>query len=359
MLEKHTPMAQDCSSTSVCDEENAPVVADSSEADGQLIDNTPVNSQPITSQEGSTQPDHSFQAGKALQGFSRNLVKGVWQLSGDVAGKTTEIGSKVAQSTTKLGQEAVQSVTELRREAIQSVTGFTQEVAESTAKLGQEATQLALSQEAVQDTLLLVGGNTHASQVAKEASVEAYVKQVNLSRVQKFVVALKEKFPTKNLEELSQQIVVQQTLRITGNSAALSLIPGKLVEAMGFDQASLTLAQAEIIYQIADVYGLELKAPSRREEALAIFDRTFRSARQMKMSMNLGVVPTLPIVGGLLSAIPILGGALNVGSDAFLISLTGDTACYLYKTIAEEKVAGETLKSFKHETQTRYKQRLW
>jgi hypothetical protein len=348
MLEKYTPMAQDCSSTPACNEENAPLMPDGSEADGQLVCNTPVNSQPITSQEGPTQPDHPFQAVKALQGFSGNLVKGVWQLSSDVAGKTTEIGSKVARSATNLGQEAVQSV-----------TGFTQEVAESTAKLGQEATQSALSQAAVQDALLLVGGNTHASQVAKEASVEAYIKQVNLSRVQKFVVALKEKFPTKNLEELSQQIVVQQTLRITGNSAALSLIPGKLVEAMGFDQASLTLAQAEIIYQIADVYGLELKTPSRREEAFAIFDRTLRSARQMKMSMNLGVVPTLPIVGGLLSAIPILGGALNVGSDAFLISLTGDTACYLYKTIAEEKVVGETLKSFKQETQTRYKQRLW
>jgi hypothetical protein len=79
----------------------------------------------------------------------------------------------------------------------------------------------------------------------------------------------------------------------------------------------------------------------------------------MKMSMNLGAVPTLPIVEGLLSAIPFLGGALNVGSDAFLISLIGDTACQLYRAIMEEKITGEALKTFKQETQTQYKQHLW
>jgi len=352
-------MAHDNSSISESTEQNSSVITDVSKNDGQLVANAPVNSEKSLSQIAPIQPDKLFSTKRALQGFGGNLVKGVWQLGGDVAGKAAEISGGIAQSATDLGQEAVKSATELGQEAVKSVAGFGQGVAESTSKLGQEATKTALSQEPVREALLLVGNNAHASQIAKEASVEAYVKQVNVNNINKFISILKEKFPTKTSEEIAQQVVVQQTLRITGNSAALSMIPGKLAESMGFDQAALTVAQTETIYQVAKAYAFDLGALERREEALAIFDRAFRSARQMKMSMNLGVVPILPIVGGLLSAIPILGGVLNVGSDAFLISLIGDTACQLYGAIAEEKVAGEALKNFKQETQAQYKQRLW
>ena len=88
--------------------------------------------------------------------------------------------------------------------------------------------------------------------------------------------------------------MVQQTLQITGKSAAISMIPGKLAESMGFDRAALALTQAETIYQIAEAYAFNLNTPERREEAFVILDRAFRSVRQMKMSMNLGAVPTLP-----------------------------------------------------------------
>lgn len=72
------------------------------------------------------------------------------------------------------------------------------------------------------------------------------------------------------------------------------MIPGKLAESMGFDRAALALTQAETIYQIAEAYAFNLNTPERREEAFVILDRAFRSVRQMKMSMNLGAVPTLP-----------------------------------------------------------------
>jgi hypothetical protein len=352
-------MTYNNSSTPESTEQNTLVTTEVSKEIGQMVLNAPINLEKTLSQAVLHQHDKLSPTKKALQGFGGNLVKGVLQLSEDMAEKAVEISSDVAKSATDLGQGAVNSATEFGQGAIKSAVGFSQGVVKSTSKLGQEATKSALSQEPIREALLIAGSNTNASQAAKEATVEAHLKQVNSSNAKKFVAMLREKFPAKTSEEIAQQVVVFQTLRITGNSVAISLIPGKLAESMGFDQAALTLTQAETIYQIAEAYAFDLVSPERRVEALAIFDRAFRSFRKMKMSMNLGAVPTLPIVGGLLSAIPFLGGLLNVGSDAFLISLIGDTACQLYKAIVEEKVAGEALNTFKQETQAQYKKKLW
>lgn len=340
-------------------ENSTSLIINVSENEGQLIASTPDNSGKTLPQIALTQTNKNSSAQKALQGLGDNLFKGVWQLGGGAASKVAAVSGGVVKSAKDLGQGTIKSAADLGKGAVNSVAEFGQGVADSAAKLGQEATKSALSQEPVRELLTFVVNNTQASQVAKEALVEAHIKQVNLINIDKFVAVLKEKFSGKSLEEIAQQVVVQQTLRITGNSAAISLIPGKLAESMGFDQASLSMVQVETIYEISKVYEFDLNSPERKEEALAIFDRVFRSSRQMKMSMNIGVVPTLPIMGGLLSAIPILGGVLNVGSDAFLISLIGDISCQLYKAIAEEDVMGSALMSFRKETQIQYKQRLW
>lgn len=347
------------SSASESTEQNTLVNTELSKEIRQMIVNASINSEKTLSQAVPPQHDKLSPTKKALQGFGGNLFKGVWQLGEEMAEKAGEVSSDVAKSATDLGQGAVNSATEFGQGAIQSVSEFSQGVVKSTSKLGKEVTKSALSQEPIREALLIAGSNTNASQAAKEATVEAHLKQVNPSNAKKFVAMLKEKFPAKTSDEIAQQVVVFQTLRMTRNSAAISLIPGKLAESMGFDQATLALTQAETIYQIAEAYAFDLGNPERGVEALAIFDRAFRSVRQMKMSMNLGVVPTLPIVGGILSAIPFLGGVLNVGSDAFLISLIGDTACQLYKAVVEEKVTGEALNTFKQETQAQYKKSLW
>jgi len=344
-----------------------------SEEGGQLAVNTPTNL------EVSTRPDKLSQTKKALQGFGGNLVQGVLKLGG----KATEIGQGAAKSATELGQEATKSITELGQSAAKSTTEFGQGAAKSITELGQSAAKSTtefgqsaaksateLGQEAAksatelgQSALLFVGNNTQASQSAKEASVKEHIKRVNLASVKKSIAALKEKFPTKTSEEIAHQVVLQKTLQIAGNAAAISMIPGKIAESMGFDQAALTVTQVETVYQIAEAYTLDLSISERREETFAIFDRAFRTLRKKKMSMNVGSVPTLSLVEGGLSLIPLLGtflgGALNVGSDSFLSFLIGDIACQLYKTIVEEKVPGEALKTFNQETQTQYKQRLW
>ncbi|NJK51130.1 hypothetical protein HC931_26205 [Candidatus Gracilibacteria bacterium] len=329
-------MAQDNSSLPELTEQNALEITNISEENGQLEVKTSSNLANNLPHAGLSQPVKFYSAKKAFHGLGENLIKGVWQLGEDVAGKAAEITNEVTKSATELGQGAIQSATELGQGTVKSVTDFGQGIVESTAKLGQEATKSVLSQEPVRDALLFVGNNTQASQAAKEASVEAHIKQVNLTYVKKFVAVLKEKFSNKKSEEIAQQVVVQQTLRIVRDSAAISMVPGKLAESMGFDQAAITLIQVETIYQIAEAYELDLVISERREEALAVFDRAFRSTRQMKMAMNLGVIPVLPVVGGILSTVPVLGSVLNVGSDAFLISLIGDIACQLYKAITEE-----------------------
>jgi uncharacterized protein (DUF697 family) len=320
--------------------QNNSVTINISGESGDLAVNTPENS------EVSTQPDKLFQTKKILQRFSGNLVQGVFKLSE----KATEIGQGAAKSATEIGQGAAKSATEIGQGAAKSATEIGQGAAKSATEIGQEA-------------LRFVGNNTQASQDAKEASVTAHIKRVNLASVKKSVSALKEKFPSKTSEEIAHQVVLQKTLQMTGNASAINMIPGKLAESMGFDQAALVVTQVETVYQIAEAYKLDLSTSERREEVLAIFDRAYRSFRKKKMSINVGSVPTLSLVEGGLSLIPLLGpflgGALNVGSDSFLSFLIGDIACQLYKEIVAETSPGAALKTFSQETKTQYKQRLW
>jgi uncharacterized protein (DUF697 family) len=342
--------------------QNNSVTINISGESGDLAVNTPENL------EVSTHPDKLFQTKKVLQRFSGNLVQGVFKLSekateiGQGAAKSaTEIGQGAAKSATEIGQGAAKSATEIGQGAAKSATEIGQGVAKSATEIGQGAAKSAT--EIGQEALRFFGNNTQASQDAKEASVRAHIKRVNLASVKKSVSALKEKFPSKTSEEIAHQVVLQKTLQMTGNASAINMIPGKLAESMGFDQAALVATQVETVYQIAEAYKLDLSTSERREEALAIFDRAYRSFRKKKMSINVGSVPTLSLVEGGLSLIPLLGpflgGALNVGSDSFLSFLIGDIACQLYKEIVAETSPGAALRTFSQETQTQYKQRLW
>lgn len=240
-----------------------------------------------------------------------------------------------------------------------------------------------LAVEQTQEAVELIRQNMQAAQASKESLIETSVKQVNLADVKQTVAALKQSSPSSSSEEIAQKIVTQKIFQVAQKSTAIRLVPGEFLSLMGFEKTTLFLMQSETIFQVAEAYGLDSTLSERRDEAIAIFDRALRHARQLSLSGSLKVnvsedmkasVPTLLIAQGLLGMVPIVGGVVNVGSDIVSFSLVVNTACQLYKTITEKsqsalllehdqatmrKIPSEVLAVFMQETQTKYPQRLW
>lgn len=304
---------------------------------------------------------------KAIQGISENISKVGSQIGSDVAGEMGKLGQKVARSAQEIRQEASKSATELgqgmakrTKEVAQSAVELSQGVAKSATELGEEVTKSAkekgkaVQQEArqfisknlekSQDT---VGKKLEENQAAKEASVRAYIKQINLSEMEDAVNAMWDKFPSSKPEEISQRLLRQQILRVSKTSAVFSVVPPKMADSIGVNYVSVALMQAEIIFKIAAVYDFDIWLPQRKPEAFAIIDRVLRASRQAMITLSVSQM------------IPLAGGVVNVGTDAYLIYRIGDTAKEFYESLTEEVTPGEILKAFIAETESRYTQRLW
>lgn len=114
--------------------------------------------------------------------------------------------------------------------------------------------------------------------------------------------------------------MLDKATRAGGIGLATSMIPGAALALLAVDLAATTRLQAEMIYQIAAVYGLDLQDPARKGEVLGIF------------GLGLGGSRALRAAGlGLLRNVPFAGAAIGASSDAAMLYSLGYAACRFYE----------------------------
>lgn len=289
---------------------------------------------------------------KGIKGISQSLGK----VNQNVAGEMAKLGQKVTNSASELGQGVAKSAKEIG----QGVVKRSQEVAKSATNLSQEVTKSALQQgKAVHQEARDSIGNKlekdresiskklEENQVAKEASVKAFIDKINIAEVENKVDELWEKFPYETPEKIAQRLLLQQIIRVSKNSAVTTVVPGKIAETVGIDYVAIALMEKEIIFQIAATYGFDVWHPNRKKEAFAMIDRVLRSTRSGRIVVSLSQM------------VPLAGQFMNVGTDAFLVYVIGNTARKFYEAMSQEAIPGETLEAFIEKTERQCKQRLW
>lgn len=153
-------------------------------------------------------------------------------------------------------------------------------------------------------------------------------ESVDLEKAEASVNRLKQKYPDESPSEIAHRIMVDKATKAGGIGLASSILPGVAAALLAIDLAATTKLQSEMIYEIAAVYGLDLKDPARKGEILGIFGLGLGGGRLLRLG---GL--------GLLRNVPFAGAAIATSSNATMIYSLGYAACRFYEAKLDEAIS--------------------
>lgn len=166
---------------------------------------------------------------------------------------------------------------------------------------------------------------------------------VDLAKAEAEVQTLQRQHPQESPSEIAHRIMLDKATKAGGIGLASSLLPGQALALFAVDLAATTQLQSEMLYQIASIYGLDLKEPARKGEVLAIFGLAFGGSRLLKAA---GL--------GLLRNVPFAGAVIGASSNATMIYSLGYAACRFYEAKLDESTSltsQETLSQLKQQSE--------
>jgi uncharacterized protein (DUF697 family) len=133
------------------------------------------------------------------------------------------------------------------------------------------------------------------------------------------VERLKQQYPNESNYQIAQRIIGQKAVGAGLSGFGTSIVPGSAAALFAGDLIATTLLQAEMVYQIACAYGMDLNDPTRKGEVVAVFGLAFGG----KMAIKAGL--------GLLRNIPVAGAMIAASSNAVMIYTLGQASCAFYE----------------------------
>lgn len=166
---------------------------------------------------------------------------------------------------------------------------------------------------------------------------------VDLAKAEAEVKTLQLQHPQESPSQIAHRIMVDKATKAGGIGLATSILPGFAAALLAVDLAATTQLQSEMVYQIASIYGLNLKDPARKGEVLAIFGLALGGGRLLKAT---GL--------GLLRNVPFAGAVIGASSNATMIYSLGYAACRFYEAKLDESTSlnsEETLAELKKQSE--------
>ncbi|HEY9807827.1 MAG TPA: hypothetical protein V6D13_00675 [Halomicronema sp.] len=146
------------------------------------------------------------------------------------------------------------------------------------------------------------------------------VGQIDVTKAEAAVKKLQQENPTETPSQIAGRIISEKALQAGGIGLLSSLVPGIALALLAIDLAATTQLQAEMIYQIAAAYGMDLTVPARKGEVLAIFGLGLGGSEALKLGL------------GVLRNVPVAGVAIGAGSNAAIFYTLGYAAQRFYET---------------------------
>jgi HJR/Mrr/RecB family endonuclease/uncharacterized protein (DUF697 family) len=130
---------------------------------------------------------------------------------------------------------------------------------------------------------------------------------------------LQRQYPHEKPQEIAHRLMLEKALLAAGSGLVSSLVPGAALALAGMDLAAMTALSAELVYQIAAAYGMDLRSSDRKKEVVAIFG--------LSLGSNLAIEAGVTLV----SNIPLAGAVINASASAAMIYSLGYGACRFYE----------------------------
>lgn len=147
----------------------------------------------------------------------------------------------------------------------------------------------------------------------------AIVDKVDVIQAEAQVKKLQQKYPHEKPGEIAHRVITEKAFYVGASGFANSLMPGFAAAMFAVDLAATMALHAEMTYQIASAYGLNLQEPSRKGEVLAIFGMALGGSAAMKAGL------------GFARNIPIAGAVIGASSNAAMLYSLGYAACQFYE----------------------------
>lgn len=163
--------------------------------------------------------------------------------------------------------------------------------------------------------------------------------RVDLEKAEAALRKLQQEHPNESPSQIAHRIMVEKAMYAGGVGMATSLIPGQAAALLAVDLVTTTQMQAEMVYQIAAAYGLNLQDPDRKGEVLAIFGLALGGGRAVKVGL------------GLLRNVPMAGAVIGASSNAVMLYALGYAACRFYEAKLKTPTSQPTVEDFKEQSE--------
>ncbi len=275
------------------------------------------------------------QTGKAMVETATGL--------GDVVGKTTVVtGQAFVDTAVGVGKAVSDTVFKTGKAMVETVAGVGGAIAgvggaigDNASKAGQAAikTAVGVGGSAAKQTFQILSQITEF--VAGAPILRKVVDQVDLVKVEQSVKTLKQKYPNETPRQFAHRIMMEKAVYAGGSGLVTSLVPGAAAALFFVDLTATSALQAEMVYQIAAVYGLDIRDPARKGEVLTVFGLALGGNRAIKAGLEL------------LQNAPVAGAVIGASTNAVMLYTVGYAACRYYEAKQESQTMSETLATSK------------
>ncbi|BCM91246.1 hypothetical protein IAD21_03112 [Abditibacteriota bacterium] len=184
--------------------------------------------------------------------------------------------------------------------------------------------------------------NAALRRLAKKFNLEKWLdvsERVDLEKAQKHVRKLKQRHPNETPRQIARRIAMEKAIYAGGFGAVTHLVPGSAISLLAIDVAATSLIQAELVYQIAAAYDLDLTDPARKGELLAVFACVLGTSRAVKAGLTV------------LKNVPIAGAVVGASSNTAMIYALGNVASRFYEEKLHLNVSQDRIDLVKNENE--------
>ncbi|GAP93919.1 EcsC family protein [Leptolyngbya sp. NIES-2104] len=150
--------------------------------------------------------------------------------------------------------------------------------------------------------------------------------QVDVGKAEEAVRKLRSQFPNETHQQIAHRLIVRKAAQAGGTGFISSIIPGFAIAFLALDLAAVTALQTALVYEIAAVYGLNLRDPERKGEVLAIFGLALGGSNALRAGLKF------------LRNIPFAGAAIGASTNATILYSLGYAASRFYEAKLEADV---------------------
>lgn len=258
----------------------------------------------------------------------KSVVNTASGVSEAICHTSSQTGKSVVDTATGVGEAICNTTSQTGKSVVDTASAIAEAAAKQTYQLFEQTTQKA------GETITFVSDNwllRRLSGLFKLDWLMGAADSVDLAKAEAALRKLQQEHPEESPSQIAHRIMVEKAIYAGGVGLVSSILPGEALILFAVDLATTTRLQAEMIYQIAAAYGLDLKDPARKGEVLAIFGLGLGGSRAVKAGL------------GILRNVPLAGAAIGASSNAVMLYSLGYAACRFYEAKLNAPIGQSTL----------------